>query len=116
MVVVFISFPFSEVISLDSFRGFSFSEFNSSIAYFAIPSKMESDEIVSRSQQVGDHLFIVPSFSNPPTRIGQRECPIGLNGAPCKHQFFYGHIGSITHLTFSLPFVPKIARNLELLH
>ena len=62
---------------------------------FTIPSKLETDEIISKSQQDQSHLFIVPSFPDTTAgrdylvdmEIGQCECPIGMTGAPCKHQY-----------------------------
>ncbi len=51
------------------------------------------NEIATKVVSLGNETFKVPSFSNPDLEylvdmnLGRCECPKGINGAPCKHQY-----------------------------
>ena len=59
--------------------------------------------------EFGNNLFTVPSLSNPNKMymvdmvVGRCECHVGLNGSPCKHQFFLWS----NNLADSLNFIPR---------
>ena len=62
-----------------------------------------------RYVKLGNNLFMVPSLSSPDKIymvdmvVGRCECPVGLNGSPCKHQYFLWS----NNIADSLNFIPR---------
>jgi hypothetical protein len=58
-----------------------------------LPPSDVLDEISKNVVSVGNEIFKVPSFTCPNVEylvdmnLAQCECPVGRNGAPCKHQY-----------------------------
>ena len=58
-----------------------------------LPPSDVLDRISKNVVSVGNEIFKVPSFTSPNVEylvdmsLSQCECPIGINGAPCKHQY-----------------------------
>lgn len=60
---------------------------------FAIPSREQSKRMLEGVQSLGGKMYSVPSSSKPlishivDMGLGLCACHVGMNGAPCKHQY-----------------------------